>query len=52
MNEFCFLVIVLLGFFGVGKIIFLNCILNNCDGLKVVVIVNDMFEVNIDVDLL
>lgn len=44
-------VIVLSGYFGLGKIIFLNYILKNKEGLKVVVIVNDMSEVNIDVDL-
>lgn len=50
--DCCFLVIVLFGFFGVGKIILFNQILCNCEGLCVVVIVNDMSEVNIDVQLL
>lgn len=49
--DICFFVIVLFGFLGVGKMMLLNYILNNCDGCCVVVIVNDMFEVNIDVDL-
>lgn len=49
--DVCFFVIVLFGFLGVGKIILFNCVFNNWDGLWVVVIVNDMFEVNIDVDL-
>jgi len=39
------------GFLGVGKTTFLNHILNNREGLKVGVVVNDMSEVNIDAEL-